>query len=197
MAGEIIVTVTAVTGEVLIQTESGPKQLQVGDQLVLGSEIATGPGASVELVTADGETIVVAPMTMFAVTGDLVPETAADIPESAVGAESEQVILDALAAGEDLDQILDEAAPAAGGAGEGSAQEGHGIVILGRIGQEYRNFGIEFPETSEEVTTEEDASLIFNRPPEASSIDPQEDFDADDVNLDISSAFTDPDGDTD
>ena len=139
----IIATVVAVSGSVQARAADGSlRLLKAGDALYEGETVVTGAGARVELALADGELFSVVENQSVALSGEMVETARADAPAAAVADASVAEVLQALAEGADLNELLED--PAAGLSG-GSGGEGNDFVRLLRIVENVDPLAFAFP----------------------------------------------------
>jgi|GEM_PF-2970450 len=132
MAKQAVATVANVTGTAFARNEKGElRSLQKGDVLLEGETIITSADGRVELSFADGTNMPIEAAQSVLVTTDLFAAAGQAGPaESAIVAETTDKVLQALAEGKDISQILE--APAAGLTG-GGEDDGNSFVRLLRI----------------------------------------------------------------
>ncbi len=128
----IIGVVKSIIGQALVINERGERHvLKVGEQLQAGEQIVTAPGSIVNLQMTSGKTVDIAAGQTVKLTNDLAQAVVPDAGENAVNQATIQSVIQAIAEGRDINEVLEAtAAGLAGGAGSDGATS---FVNLERI----------------------------------------------------------------
>ncbi|MDX9698324.1 MAG: retention module-containing protein, partial [Rhodocyclaceae bacterium] len=128
---EMSATVLSVEGAVVAMSADGmPRVLQVGEKVLPGETVVAGEGASLQLLTVDGDVVPLASGQRLVFGEEMIEATRLTRADAAVDPLSVEAVLQAIEAGQALDDVLE--APAAGLAGGGEG-EGSDYVRLGRV----------------------------------------------------------------
>ncbi len=124
--------VKSITGQAMVVNERGERHiLKVGEKLQAGQQVVTGPGSTVNVQLANGKVVDLAAAQTIKVTQDLVRTDVPDAGENAVNQATIQSVIQAVAEGRDINEIL--SAPAAGPNGFGGSDGNATFVNLERI----------------------------------------------------------------
>jgi VCBS repeat-containing protein len=141
-----VARISAVHGQAFAKGENGAtRPLHVGDYLYEGEVIVTGANSYVDLATLDGQPMTLGANETLALDAEALGLTAPDGNDSAtrVGGSEFNRIVTALNAGQNLDDLLEETAAGAGGAG-GDAGGGPSFVRLLRISEDVTPLNYEY-----------------------------------------------------
>ncbi len=135
VASVAVATVVAITGTVYARNADGQlRPLKVGDVLLNGEVLVTPEGSSAELETLDGELLSSQHNADLLISRELlVSEQGLAQEEASIEGGSAQQLIQALAQGQDLSELLEPTA-AGNGAG-GGANSGHDFILLGRVAE--------------------------------------------------------------
>jgi len=134
---QIIARVTSLTGTAFARDNAGhTRRLKAGDVIREGETVSATNGSEAILKLADGRDLAVRPEQPAKLDSEVAATIKPDATDSAlsVGKKGFQKIAKALSSGGNLDTLLDEDAPAAGGVA-GGGNEGHTFVELLRIAE--------------------------------------------------------------
>ena len=113
---EMSATVLSVEGAVVAMNADGmPRVLQVGEKVLPGETVVAGEGASLQLLTVDGDVVPLASGQRLVFGEEMIEATRLTRADAAVDPLSVEAVLQAIEAGQALDDVLE--APAAGLAG--------------------------------------------------------------------------------
>ena len=132
MAAQIYAKVASLTGEAYARNAAGQlRLLKVGDIIREGESVITTDGSQVVLQLADGRQMALVPGDVVRIDAEVAADFKPDATDSAVasGHQTLNHVSEALARGENLDDMLD---PTAAG-NVGPANQGHSFVELARI----------------------------------------------------------------
>ncbi|MDR0576581.1 MAG: retention module-containing protein, partial [Candidatus Accumulibacter sp.] len=140
-----VARVSAVQGQAFAKGENGAtRPLQVGDYLYEGEVIIAGANGYVDLATLDGQSFTLGANETLTLDAEALGQTtAADSGAARVGGDEFSRIVTALNAGQNLDDLLEETAAGAGGAG-GDAGGGPSFVRLLRISEDVTPLNYEY-----------------------------------------------------
>jgi large repetitive protein len=131
---QAIAKVSNVSGEVFARSTDGTvRRLRSGDSVMEGESVISGQSGRATLVLADGRIVNIGPRESVAVNAEMSADPAPGRDDSAFFAKPKEVrnIAKALQDGDNLDDVIDEEAPAAGL--PGNSNEGHTFVEFLRI----------------------------------------------------------------
>ncbi|MBS4018836.1 MAG: retention module-containing protein, partial [Dechloromonas sp.] len=131
-----IAKVSSLSGEVFARTADGTlRRLRTGDSITEGETIVAGQNGRTRLILADGREINIGPRESVAMNAEVAANPPPAAEDSAFFSRPREVrnLARALQEGENLDDLVDEEAPAAGLVGDGS--EGHSFVEFLRISE--------------------------------------------------------------
>ncbi|UCV13844.1 retention module-containing protein [Quatrionicoccus australiensis] len=134
---QIIARVTSLTGAAFARDSAGnTRRLKTGDVIREGETVSATDGSEAMLKLADGRDLAVRPGLPAKLDSEVAAMNKPDATDSALSINKKgfQKIAKALSSGSNLDTLLDEDAPAAGGV-SGSGNEGHTFVELLRIAE--------------------------------------------------------------
>lgn len=124
--------VKSIIGQAMVVNERGERHiLQVGEKLQAGEHVVTGPGATVSVQLANGKMMDLAAAQTIKVTQNLANADVPDAGENAVNQATIQSVIQAVAEGRDINEVL--SAPAAGVNGGASSDGDASFVNLERI----------------------------------------------------------------
>jgi T1SS-143 domain-containing protein len=124
--------VKGIIGQAMIVNERGERHiLKVGEQLQAGEHVVTGPGATVSVQLANGKMMDLASAQTIKVTQNLANADVPDAGENAVNQATIQSVIQAVAEGRDINEVL--SAPAVGLTGGASSDGDATFVNLERI----------------------------------------------------------------
>ncbi len=128
----VVGIVKSIVGQAIVINEHGERHvLKVGEQIQVGERIVTAVGAVVNLQMVNGKFINLVPSQTVKLTDQLTSEVVPDASENAVNQASIQSVIQAIAEGRDINEVLEAtAAGLAGGAGSDGATS---FVDLERI----------------------------------------------------------------
>ncbi|MGE5469918.1 MAG: retention module-containing protein, partial [Bacteroidota bacterium] len=132
---QVIAKVSSINGEAFARDASGKlHQLKVGDSIREGETVVAADGSQILLTLVDGREITVRPGEIARIDAEVGALVKPDASDSAVVNHEQgfQKIAKAIATGGNLDNLLDQDAPAAGALGQGG-NEGHTFVEFARI----------------------------------------------------------------
>ncbi len=134
---QIIARVTSLSGTAFARDGAGnTRRLKTGDVIREGETVSASDGSEAMLKLADGRDLAVRPGLPAKLDGEVAALIKPDATDSAVsgGKKGFQKLAKALSSGGNLDSLLDEDAPAAGGV-TGGGNEGHTFIELLRIAE--------------------------------------------------------------
>lgn len=163
MVGKVV----AMTGVAYLITDNGDKrELQLGDEIQVGSTIQTPPGVIVDIRFADGRDVHIGPNQLVAFTEDLsqILSSGSQIDalsqDSALNAATIDTVIKAIEQGKDIGDVLEETA--AGTSGLATAY-GFNFVELLRINEVLNQFNFAYQtSTNGQINIEAIAGAIDN-----------------------------------
>ncbi|MBC7698677.1 MAG: retention module-containing protein, partial [Bacteroidia bacterium] len=163
MVGKVV----AMTGVAYLITDNGDKrELQLGDEIQVGSTIQTPPGVIVDIRFADGRDVHIGPNQLVAFTEDLsqILSSGSQIDalsqDSALNAATIDTVIKAIEQGKDIGDVLEETA--AGTSGLATAY-GFSFVELLRINEVLNQFSFAYQTTTNgQINVESIASTFDN-----------------------------------
>ncbi|MBR0567707.1 retention module-containing protein [Azoarcus sp. L1K30] len=131
---QAIATVVSVSGKAYARDHDGnTRELKAGDALLEGETLITSDGGRVELAMVDGSVVPVEEGRSILMTAELADTTRPHAPDAQLADGTIQQVIQALDAGDNLDNVIED--PAAGLAGGGGG-DGSSFVRLLRISED-------------------------------------------------------------
>ncbi|TCJ13911.1 retention module-containing protein [Parasulfuritortus cantonensis] len=158
-SNQAIAHVVSVKGEAFARAADGSMRLlKAGDMIYVGETLVTGHGAEVVLAFQDGHQATILPNESFYMAPEVAHDFQPDMNQAAVGTAEIDKVIQTIAQGGDLNNMLEETA-AGIAAGVGGENSGNSFVRLLRISESVTPLDYQFTPTTEGVLYEPEGTV--------------------------------------